>query len=52
MIYRYFHSTNHVIEDFPQLLARVEEKREKNIHMMMTEPYDRPIDPTNVRVKA
>jgi len=46
----YFHSIDHVIEDCPQLLAKLEEKREKNIHMVIIEPCNKPNKPTNVRV--
>lgn len=46
----YCHSMEHLREDYLELLAKLEEKRGPNIHMVIIEPHNKPIDPTNVRV--
>lgn len=46
----YCHNTKHLTEDCPELIAKLEEKRRPNIHMIIVIPHDRPIDPANVRV--
>jgi hypothetical protein len=46
----YCHIMEHLTQDCPELLVKLEEKIGKNIHMVTAEPRDRPIDLANVRV--
>lgn len=40
----------HVIEDCPRLISKLEEKIELNIHMVNAKPHNIKVDPSNVRV--